>query len=45
MAIGSYLDEIEFESPSVRLARLEAAIGSYLELPFTTSSPLRTNES
>ena len=30
----------EFELPSVRLARAEAAISSYLEMPFTTSSPL-----
>jgi hypothetical protein len=40
MGIGSYVNEIEFESPSVRLARAEAAIGSYLEIPFATSSPL-----
>jgi hypothetical protein len=32
--------KIEFELPSVRLARAEAAIGSYLEMPFTTSPPL-----
>ena len=30
----------EFELPSVRLDRAEAAIGSYLETPIVSSSPL-----
>jgi len=32
--------EIEFKMPSVRLARAEAAIDSYREMPFMLSSPL-----
>ena len=35
-----YFEEIEFEMPSVRLARAEAAIDSYREMPFMLSSPL-----